>query len=67
MRDIENELQEKGDFYFYKVNQGYPTKLFTHDKIYKLEDSYSKIVADFEKKNNLNAYKINCAIRFNCV
>ena len=59
MEEIERKLQKENTFYFYKYNDGYPTKIFTFNKIYKLVDPYNEIVSQFEKDNNLDKYKID--------
>lgn len=59
MADIEKKLQDEGQFYFYKYNDGYPSKIYTFDKIYKLVDDYSEIVSKFQEDNNLDKYKID--------
>lgn len=59
MNEIKNNLDDNDTFYFYKSNKGGVSRIYTFDKIYKLEDDYSKIVDEFSKQNNLEDYKID--------
>ncbi len=55
-----NELDENNDYFIYKqtMDNDY-SKITTLNGTYILKDEYRDIVREFEKKNNLNAYKID--------
>lgn len=59
MQQLEYTLNKNNNFYFYKYDKFGATKIYTHDKIYKLESKYEKVVAEFIQNNNLNDYKID--------
>jgi hypothetical protein len=60
MTKIYNNLKDNKEFCTYNKNStGGLIKINTFDKIHVYNDEYSKCVIEFEKKNNLNMFKLD--------